>query len=117
MGVRTSDLELSLDSLWALVGGPPLEREHRFAPPRRWRFDRAHVASRVAIEVDGGTWTGGRHVRGSGYDRDAAKGNAAAAAGWAVFHVTRTMLEADPVSVLTPIVQTIQDRLSRSEAA
>ena len=43
-------------------------REHRFAPPRRWRFDYAWPDRRLALEVEGGTWTGGRHVRGRGYE-------------------------------------------------
>ena len=34
-------------------------REHRFAPPRRWRFDLAWPAERLAVEVDGGRWQSG----------------------------------------------------------
>ncbi len=38
--------------------------EHRFAPPRRWRFDFCILAHKIAIEVDGGVWlpNGGRHA-------------------------------------------------------
>ena len=71
---------------------PAHEREHRFAPPRRWRFDFAWPALGVAIEVDGGVWTQGRHVRPSGFESDVEKLNAAAAAGWRVFRVTSKML-------------------------
>ena len=52
----------------------------------------------VAVEVDGGTWTGGRHVRGAGYRRDAEKLNAAAALGWFVYRLTPDMAS-DPDQV------------------
>ena len=38
--------------------------EHRFAPPRRWRFDFANPALKLALEIQGGIWTSGRHSRG-----------------------------------------------------
>lgn len=74
------------------VGLPAPETEHRFAPPRRWRFDFAWPDRRLALEVEGGTWTHGRHVRGRGYERDCEKYNAAALAGWTVLRVTTAML-------------------------
>ena len=75
---------------------PPLVAEHRFAAPaRQWRFDFAHLPSRVAIELDGGTWAGGRHTRGAGFERDCEKLNTAAQLGWRIFRLTPQMLEAD----------------------
>jgi len=38
--------------------------------------------------VDGGIYSLGRHVRGSGIERDAEKRNAAVMAGWRVLHFT-----------------------------
>jgi hypothetical protein len=49
------------------AGIPAPIREYRFAPPRRWRFDLAWPSLRLALEIEGGTWTGGRHVRGNGF--------------------------------------------------
>jgi hypothetical protein len=74
------------------AGLPAPIREHRFAPPRRWRFDYAWPAHRLALEVEGGTWSGGRHVRGRGYEADCEKYNAAALLGWTVLRVTPGML-------------------------
>lgn len=63
-------------------------REHRFDPKRRWRFDFAFPDQMVAVEIEGGVWTGGRHTRGKGYAADLEKYNAAALAGWRVFRFT-----------------------------
>lgn len=71
---------------------PLPEREYRFDPERRWRFDFAWPAHRVAVEVDGGVWTGGRHVRGAGFERDCEKFNAAQLAAWLVLRVTPAMV-------------------------
>ena len=62
--------------------------EYRFHPVRKWRFDMAWPAYHVALEVEGGTWTGGAHGRGSGIARDIEKYNAAACLGWWVLRVT-----------------------------
>lgn len=74
------------------AGLPTPEREVVFAKPRRWRFDMAWPRAMVALELDGATWTGGRHSRGVGYARDCEKLNAATLAGWRVLRVTGDMV-------------------------
>ncbi len=73
--------------------GIPFMREYRFHADRKWRFDFAWPTTRLALEVDGGTWSGGRHVTGSGYAADIEKANAAALAGYRVLRVTPSMVE------------------------
>lgn len=84
--------ELGPDTLAAqckLGGLPEPAREFRFHPTRRWRFDCAFVDAKVAVEIDGGTWTStSRHTRGSGWLADQEKMNEAAILGWRVIHVT-----------------------------
>lgn len=63
-------------------------KEHRFHPRRMWRFDYAILDLKVAIEIDGGVWTYGRHNRASGYIGDMEKFNAAASLGWVVLKFT-----------------------------
>ncbi|WP_244875256.1 endonuclease domain-containing protein [Vibrio litoralis] len=70
----------------------PVE-EFRFHPERKWRFDFAYPNHKVAIEVEGGTWSGGRHTRGSGYEKDCEKYNAASLLGWSVYRFTSTMIK------------------------
>ena len=60
--------------------------EHKFHQVRRWRFDFARPDIKLAIEVDGGIWNGGRHSGGKGQLADLEKGNAAIALGWQVLH-------------------------------
>ncbi len=58
--------------------------EHRFAEPRRWRFDVAWPDAKLAVEIDGGVFAGGRHSRGYGYRADLEKLNCATLLGWRV---------------------------------
>lgn len=69
-----------------LLGEVP-EAEYRFDPVRMWRFDFAFPAYRLAVEVEGGIHTGGRHTRGKGYAGDMEKYNAATVAGWSLIRV------------------------------
>lgn len=87
-----SHLEKKFTLFWKALGGPELKPEVRVCATRRWRFDFAHEPTRVAFEIEGGVWTGGRHTRGSGYSKDCEKYNEAALAGWTVFRITGAMI-------------------------
>lgn len=67
---------------------PDVIAEHKFHPARRWRFDWALPDQMLAFEFDGGVWTGGRHVTGSGFSGDCEKLNTAQLMGWKVFRFT-----------------------------
>lgn len=58
--------------------------EYRFHPTRRWRFDYAWPEALLALEVNGGVFTKGRHTRGLGYVNDMEKLSEAAILGWRV---------------------------------
>ena len=89
-----SSLEAKFALIWRALGGPPLEREFRFAPPRGWRFDFASPEDLIAIEIEGGVWSGGRHNRPRGFIDDCEKYNAAAALDWRVFRLPREFINA-----------------------
>lgn len=63
-------------------------REHRFHQDRRWRLDLYVPDHALGVELHGGTWTGGRHTRGYGFQRDREKMNAAIEAGIRVLEYT-----------------------------
>lgn len=75
-----------------LAGLPTPWCEYWFAKPRRWRFDYAFPDSKLAIEVEGGAFIGGRHTSGSGFLKDMEKYNAAVLLGWRVLRVTPRMV-------------------------
>ena len=68
------------------------EREYVFAQPRRWRFDFAFPDAKVSVEIEGGTWTGGRHSRGGGMAGDMLKYNTAVIMGWKILRYTPQMV-------------------------
>ena len=76
-------------------GFPNPELEYRFHPVRKWRFDMywprpLHIWRPLAIacDIEGGTFSGGRHVRGKGYEGDCEKYNEAALMEIIVIRVT-----------------------------
>ena len=71
---------------------PEPVREAMFHPVRKWRFDFSWPDAMLAVEVDGGTWAGGRHSRGGGYTEDCVKYAEALCLGWRVLRVTGDMV-------------------------
>lgn len=59
-------------------------KEYIFHKQRKWRFDYAIPELKIAIEVEGGVWTQGRHVRPKGYIGDMEKYNQAVLYGWSL---------------------------------
>jgi very-short-patch-repair endonuclease len=74
------------------AGLPKPEIEYKFHPTREYRFDFAWPKQKIAVEVEGGTYNGGRHVTPSGYEKDCEKYNDAAFYGWKVIRVTSKMI-------------------------
>jgi very-short-patch-repair endonuclease len=70
-------------------------REFHFYRTRDWRFDFAWPECNIAVEIEGATFSNGRHSRGAGFRDDCIKYNAAAANGWLVFRFTSEMLKRD----------------------
>lgn len=72
------------------VMGIATEREFRFHPERRWRFDFAFPDQKLAVEIQGGIFlaekgkAAGGHSRGRGQMKHFEKVNAAVELGWRV---------------------------------
>jgi very-short-patch-repair endonuclease len=89
----SSDAERAMLTMLKWAGLPEPMTEYRFHPSRKWRFDFAWEAPKVALEVEGGTWISGAHTRGRHFESDAEKYNEAALAGWKVLRVTTQMVD------------------------
>lgn len=101
------------------VGGPGkgLRKRLELAGLKDWRFDAAWVSAQVAVELEGGTYTRGRHTRGAGYRSDCAKYNAAQLRGWIVLRYTADMLHDDPARVVAQVRQALTMREIPAKAA
>ena len=76
-----------------MAGLPDPRREFLFHKRRKWRCDLAWPDLLIAVEVEGGIWVNGRHVRGEGYEADCEKYNEAQLAGWMVLRFTPGMIK------------------------
>jgi very-short-patch-repair endonuclease len=104
MKLKSSSPTKRFELLWRAMNGQELIKEHRFHPTRKWRVDFWH-SSGVAIEIEGGVWTGGRHTRGKGFIADMEKYNALAERGILVFRIPGHQIN---LQWLAPIYDTIQ---------
>ena len=107
-----SSLEREFDTYWRVFASnlpAPIE-EHRFAKGRRWRFDRAFLPEKVAVELEGGVYANGRHTRASGFIGDCDKYNRAAIEGWLVLRFTTKHLTDNPLEVVAQVKQALASR-------
>lgn len=73
--------------------GPGLRARLKAAGFKDWRFDLAWLYECVAVEIEGGGWSGGRHVRGAGFHGDLLKYSAAMELGWSVYRCDGQMIK------------------------
>ena len=64
------------------------EKEYKFHPTRRWRFDYAILDKKIAIEYEGIVSNKSRHTNIKGYSKDCEKYNQAQLLGWKVLRYT-----------------------------
>ncbi|WP_281545871.1 hypothetical protein [Grimontia sp. SpTr1] len=105
-----SALEAELAFQLTALGLPEPEREYSFHPTRRWRFDFAWPALGLAVEVEGGGWTGGRHTRGKGFEQDMTKYSEAMKRGWTVYRCDRRLIQSgEAVDAILQIYKRLSD--------
>ena len=73
-------------------------------------MDAAWPKQLVCVELEGAVHSGGRHVRGVGFEKDIEKYNTATAMGWAILRYTAGMLEKDPMACMDQIKALLKDR-------
>lgn len=96
---KTTELEDALAYQIRVMGLPAPVRELVFHTPRygekkhRWRADFAWPSALLLVEVEGGSYGRGRHVRPLGFRADCVKYNVAALYGWTVLRFTSDMIK------------------------
>lgn len=76
------------DTIWTFFKIPIPQPEYKFHPTRQWAIDYAWPDVKVALEIEGGVWTRGRHVRPIGYIKDMEKYNSMVLCGWLLLRFT-----------------------------
>lgn len=74
-------------------GLPLPEREYNFSKyfadvPKKWKSDFVWPEAKLIFEVEGGIWSQGRHIRGTGFTNDVEKYNWLTLQGWKVLRGT-----------------------------
>lgn len=90
----TTKSKLEADLLAYLIdqGIAPDTTNMPIAQDREWTCDMVWLSHKIALEVEGGAFSGGRHTRGKGYTEDCEKYNAMSLNGWIVLRYTTTHL-------------------------
>jgi len=88
--VSKSELEQELEfQLHAAHLDEGMVREFMFLKPRRrYRADFAWPEPKLLVEVEGGVYSGGRHVRGKGFTEDLHRSNLAQLEGYMILRFT-----------------------------
>ncbi len=106
---EASSGERTFETYWIMFGNPAYAyvREYVFSK-RKWTFDFAFVQWALAVEIEGGVFSGGRHVRGKGYSNDIEKYNEAVLLGWRLLRFTPQQLEAAPDTCIAKVITLIE---------
>jgi len=84
-------------------------------PPARThdpdKVDFAWIDEAIVLEVQGGTWGGGRHTRGKGYAGDCWKMAALQLCGWIVYYATGDQVKSgEALAWITEALQNAQSK-------
>ncbi|MES2464463.1 MAG: DUF559 domain-containing protein [Armatimonadota bacterium] len=95
---------------------PQAVPEFVFAPPRKFRADFCYTDARLLVELEGGVWSGGKHGRGSGIQKDCEKANHAAMHGYRVMRFTIKDFETDPEGAIKAVRTALATKTPAQEA-
>lgn len=85
------------------IGNPKkgIREKLKRAGLKDWRFDFAIPHKKIAVEIEGGVFTNGRHVQGMGFQNDCEKYNQALLLGWRVLRFTCNHVKSGHALTLT----------------
>lgn len=92
---------------------PEPERNYRFHPTRKFEIDFAWPDLRYGVEVQGGTYNGGKHARGVGYTIDCRKMGEAMVLGWTVYACDTVLVKTgEAVNIIEVMIRSKLELLS-----
>lgn len=92
----------------------PYEREVAAIPGRRFRFDFAWPAERVAVEIQGGTFAAGRSAHsGASIRRDHEKHNLATIEGWTLLYFNARDMTKKALPATVEMIRRVLGRTDR----
>lgn len=128
--VTKSDREKLEDAFlaaWRVVAKdlPEPIPQYKFHPVRKWRFDFVFHAAhldfalseqhiKLAVEIQGGGFVKGGHVRGAQQEKDFEKLRAAARLGWIVLQYGSKAM-GDPLKVAAEVAETLREKITTSQ--
>jgi hypothetical protein len=126
--MSASDLEALLAFQLRALKAPEHVAEYRFAAEhvggagkglrarlaaaklKDWRFDFAWPDLLLAVEIEGGSFVGGRHTRGAGFEADTVKYGEAQLLGWNVYRCGTTLVRSGRAAEMIVKLIEIQER-------
>lgn len=92
-----------------LGAGKGLRERLRVSGMRDWRFDFAWPDLKLACEVEGGAFVGGRHNRGLGFETDMQKYHDAMSLRWNVYRCgTRLVASGRAATLIRDLIHTMR---------
>lgn len=109
--LRAEDIEFVREHRFGAeaAGGPGKGLRQRLADAglKDWRFDFAMPDQMLAVEVEGGGWSQGRHTRGKGFAEDLRKYDAAMRLGWVVYRCSPDMVSSGrAINTIKSLIET-----------
>lgn len=114
--MKQSNLELLFKTQIEDAGILDFKTEYRFDKERKWRWDFAWLDIQLAVEIQGGIYSGGRHTTGKGYEKDCEKYARGIELGWTILQIPGTWVtnSLNGLDTTKRILSVLRDRMQRS---
>lgn len=89
------------------------QRQFQFHEKRKFRFDFAWPAVKLAVEINGGQWINGGHNRGGGMNNDCDKKRLAIEADWRVMEFTGDDISKRPCQCVEQVLNALKKLVAK----
>ena len=97
------------------AGLPVPERQYQGVTGRKFRFDFCWPELHLVAEIQGGTWGGGRHTTGAGYQNDCIRQCLAQLQDWIIYPFTTSMVRSgQALNFITEAIRKNESKFQKS---